>query len=66
MKQYKDVKFDTVTVRMPGDLSIKLEAEAFMRNTTKAELVRQAVDAYLNKDKSLTPAVRNSVSGQKG
>jgi predicted DNA-binding protein len=48
MKQYKDVKFDTVTVRMPGDLSIKLEAEAFMRNTTKAELVRQAVDAYLN------------------
>lgn len=48
MKQYKDVKFDTVTVRMPGDLSIKLEAEAFMRNTTKAELVRQAVDTYLN------------------
>lgn len=48
MKQYKDVKFETVTVRMPGDLSIKLEAEAFMRNTTKAELVRQAVDAYLN------------------
>lgn len=48
MKQYKDVKFDTVTVRMPGDLSIKLEAEAFMRNTTKAELVRLAVDAYLN------------------
>lgn len=48
MKQYKDVKFYTVTVRMPGDLSIKLEAEAFMRNTTKAELVRQAVDAYLN------------------
>lgn len=47
-KQYKDVKFETVTVRMPGDLSIKLEAEAFMRNTTKAELVRQAVDAYLN------------------
>lgn len=51
MKQYKDVKFDTVTVRMPGDLSIKLEAEAFMRNTTKAELVRQAVDAYLNDTK---------------
>ncbi len=51
MKQYKDVKFDTVTVRMPGDLSIKLEAEAFMRNTTKAELVRQAVDAYINDPK---------------
>lgn len=67
MKQYKDVKFDTVTIRMPGDLSIKLEAEAFMRNTTKAELVRQAVDAYLNGKAS--PAREKSAryaSGRKG
>lgn len=66
MKQYKDVKYETVTVRMPAELSIKLEAEAFRRKTTKAELIREAVAAYFNKDKSLTPAVRNSVSEQKG
>ena len=67
MKKWQDVKFETVTVRMPGDLSVKLEAEAFRRNTTKAELVRQAVDAYFNGKAS--PAREKSAryaSGRKG
>jgi predicted DNA-binding protein len=51
MKQYKDVKFETVTTRMPAELSLKLAAESIRRNTTKAELVREAVDAYLNHDR---------------
>lgn len=55
-KKWQDVKYETVTVRMPAVLSIKLDTEAVRRNTTKAELVREAVDAYLNGTKPLRKA----------
>jgi predicted DNA-binding protein len=61
-KKWQDVKFETVTVRMPGELSIKLAAESVKRKTTKAELVREAVDEYFNKDKT----ARCTASGRKG
>ena len=51
-KKYKDVKGETITVRMPDELSIKLAAAAFARRTTKAELVREAVDAYFRQNRT--------------
>lgn len=48
-KKWQDVKYETVTVRMPAVLSIKLDTEAVRRNTTKAELVREAVDHFFRK-----------------
>jgi predicted DNA-binding protein len=54
-KKWQDVKFETVTVRMPASLSIKLEAEAFARKTTKAELVREAVAKYFGRKTESTP-----------
>lgn len=47
-KRMTDVKLDTVTTRIPAALNVKITAEAFMRNTTRAEIVRMAIEAYIN------------------
>lgn len=57
-KKWQDVKFETVTVRMPGELSIKLAEESVKRNTTKAELVREAVDTYFRQNRTVRNAER--------
>lgn len=57
-KKWQDVKFETVTVRMPAELSIKLAAESVKRNTTKAELVREAVDMYFRQNRTVRNAER--------
>ena len=47
LKRFSDIKLDTVTTRIPAALNVKLKAEAILRKTTQSELIRKAIEAYM-------------------
>ncbi len=51
-KRMADLKLDTITARIPAALNVRLKAEAVIRKTTQSEIVRLAIETYMNNIKS--------------
>jgi predicted DNA-binding protein len=47
MKPYSQLKYDTITTRIPAALNVRLTALAFSEDVPRAELVRKAIEEYL-------------------
>jgi metal-responsive CopG/Arc/MetJ family transcriptional regulator len=53
----------TVSLKLPGSLDEKLAAIAAKRGTSKSAVVREALEAYVENDKSIRPGSCLSLAG---